>query len=110
MTELKDKLGRVIKVGDYFITAQVNNSSAILQFGRVLELQPGTGLKRFDGHKLDTRVVCIMCHDLNFNRAFELRNHGGVSKLEFPDRLLIVEGHSLPDNVRELMDGFEWKG
>lgn len=108
MTELKDKLGRVINVGDYFITALVHNSIAVLQFGKVLQLVHGDGRERHDGLREGTKVVSILCHNMTFNRGHVLRNKGGVSRLEYPERIVVID--ALPDNVRELLDCFVWKG
>lgn len=111
MTELKDKLGRVIQVGDYLVYAHALDRSAALQLGKVLNVKVGDG--RIDQQRPDgSSITVIGCNEYGWNPASKGRwvLNRTTGTLLFPNRTVIVDGSLLPDNVRELLDGFEWKG
>ena len=111
MTELKDKLGRVIDVGDYIVYAHALGGCAALQFGKVLRVKVGNGRvtqQRPDG----SAVTVIGCNEYGWSPDKIGRwvlNHS-TGTLLFPNRTIVVNGDQLPDNVRELLDGFVLKG
>jgi len=111
VTELKDKLGRVIEVGDYIVYAHALDRSAALQFGKVLRVKVGDGgmyQQRPDG----SVITVIGCNEYGWSpdKTGRWVLNRSTGTLLFPNRTIVIDGHALPNNVRELLDGFVWKG
>jgi hypothetical protein len=111
MTELKDKLGRVIEVGDYIVYAHALDRSAALQFGTVLRVKVGDG--RINQQRPDGSAITVIgCNEYGWSPEKTGRwvLNRSTGTLMFPNRTIVIDGDQLPDNVRELLDGFKWKG
>tara|TARA_Y100000034_G_scaffold113512_1_gene148613 strand:+ start:899 stop:1234 length:336 start_codon:yes stop_codon:yes gene_type:complete len=101
---ITDKIGQEIKHGSYIVYAHAMGRSAGLRMGIVIAdpVHYGPGelnrWEEYDQYRIKVRGV-----DGEWNHR-EAQLLSKNSTLQYPDRMVVVQPDTLPDNIREMLE------
>lgn len=105
---LTDKLGQDIRVGSYIAYGHALGRCAAIKIGRVLKLttKPKDSIAYSSPHRLT--VVGIDDDQVWAGRDKYPPKLTKIGTLLYPDRVLVINPSTLPDEYKALLDSFEW--
>ncbi len=99
----KDIAGEEIKVGDFIVYTALAGRSAVMRFGRVVDLKERDASLYGPKDKIPTLRVITAEASWSQKGRWNLQKKGGVVTLGFLDRLLVVNGDVLPRGAWEVL-------
>lgn len=102
-----DKCGREITEGDFVVYASQRGQSADLKFGRVVEVSHTVDVRYWMGVKQErvAWAIKVVGCDGSWNEQARRYNNYTLqkpSKLQFPERMVVIAARQLPADVQRL--------
>lgn len=99
---VKDKVGRTVKVGDIIVYGHNLGRCAGLRIGKVLKITQKPVPDRYEDRTPHTSFTVMSVNDDWNGKAPRLMCKKGT--LQFSNRIIVLEPQQVPDTYRELLD------